>query len=127
MKKKNKVYRGVTLVSLLIIAGALFALFYKFTSGTEEEMSVKGEWIADGTQLVFADSEEPDGPYVLNFDGKGGYTLTMNGESEYGDYTVSTSGKVSLIKEDGMMSENCDVINDEELHCDRYASKYVKK
>lgn len=95
---------------------------------------VEGDWIADGTQYKYIVGMNGDTvistdnltPFYLNFDGKGKYTLQLKDYTESGTYTVDDAKRVILISEEGLLSESCLLKNDSELHCDRYASLYIK-
>lgn len=96
---------------------------------TEKNILV-GEWIADGTQKEFitnADGETVGGkkPYYLTIEKDNKYTLKMDDYTEKGIYEINEDN-VTLKNNDGLISESCKLENDNELHCNNYASLYKR-
>ena len=98
---------------------------------------VEGNWIADGTQynpIIAVVGDEvthavnPDDltPYTLSFDGIGNYILITHDQTYNGTYSVDDNGFVNLI-DDVLLSVFCQLEKDNELHCDRVASIFIKE
>lgn len=92
----------------------------------------EGTWIAyPGNQIITkVDKEKTIGgkkAYYLKIDGKGNYTLELEQGIQKGTYIIKEDNKGVILKEeDGLISENCTLENETELHCDRYALLYEK-
>lgn len=113
-----------------------------YQSSTNEEKVIKqleGQWIADGTQMkvvleivdgepVYAD--DYDLPYYLNINKDGTYLLDLNNENnqtENGKYSVAEN-KINFRPEtDEGFIWSCELLNDNELHCENYATVFMKE
>lgn len=96
----------------------------------DEKNILIGEWVADGTHNEFvtnANGETVGGknPYYLTIEKDSKYTLKMDEYTEKGTYTVEDKN-ISFKNSDGLISESCKLENDNELHCNNYASLYKK-
>jgi hypothetical protein len=134
MKKTKKILTVLVISIFTIFAILLFFLMNDDNNSSNSLYKVKGIWIADGTQYTYIVGYK-DGHYIysdnstpfsLNLDGKGNYTLEMGENTEIGTYSFN-QGNVVLQNEDGLITENCQIKNNNELHCDKYASLYIKK
>ena len=96
--------------------------------------SVKGHWIASDSQNDFIIGYEngeyihlnSEGPIHLFLNDDGRYALEFDNYKEYGTYTANEK-KVTLMKSDGLITENCELKKENELHCNKYASLYIKQ
>lgn len=92
----------------------------------------EGTWIAYPRNQIITkvDKEKTIGgkkAYYLKIDGKGNYTLELEQGIQKGTYIIKEDNKGVILKEeDGLISENCTLENETELHCDRYALLYEK-
>lgn len=98
---------------------------------------LEGQWIADGTQIksiidmvdgehIYAD--DYDLPYYLNINKDGTYLLNLNNKTNYtekGKYSI-TDNKINFNPEtdDGFIW-SCKLPNDNELHCENYATIFL--
>ena len=95
---------------------------------------LEGSWKADGTQyrlIIGSDGDKPildDDllPYYLNFDGKGNLTMLIKGNTYTGIYQIDDEKQVILLPEELSLT-TCQLKNDIELHCELYASLFIKE
>ncbi len=128
----------------LIIIGLLFSTLTACKNNTPEKDTnkneflslVEGSWVADGTQYLYILEIDGDKiipnqndfpPYYLNFDGEGKYTLQLKDYTQTGIYTVDDYKEVILKSDEGFISEFCKLENENKLHCNRYASLFIKE
>jgi hypothetical protein len=118
----------------MIFIIVLFFLLNPSDNGDKPLHKVKGIWVADGTQHQFIIGYENgeyiytdnSTPFYLNFDGTGKYTLKMGEHTETGTYSVNQEN-VIFQNESGFIKDNCNIKDKIELHCENYASLYIKK
>lgn len=121
-------------IAIFVILIVLFMINYSNNDKNNIIAKVKGVWIADGTQYTFIIGYKDgkhiysnnDIPFRLSFDGKGNYNLEMGEYVEIGTYSLNKANVV-LKNEDGLITENCVLKNKIELHCNKYASLYIKE
>lgn len=125
------------ILSLCIIIVAVVVVFfvnYVNRDNDNEVFSINGVFIADGTQHKFIIGYE-NGEYIyanntkplyLNLYKNGNYKLEMDDFIETGMYSLNND-KLVLKNKDGLITENCILKNENELHCDKYASIYIKQ
>ncbi len=134
-KKKSILLIIVFILLILVIIVAIYFVKRNTNESVNNQLSeVEGTWIADQTQYVYIigyENGQPvysntDTPFYLTLDGKGNYKLEMSDIVENGTYSFNDNNLV-LQNDEGLITENCQVVDKKELHCDKYASVYVKQ
>lgn len=133
MKKKITIILTVTFITIVVLLNIIINR-NDSNSNRDSLSKVEGTWIADGTQYTFVigyENGKPvysdnSTPYYLHLDGKGNYKLEMNENVELGTYSVNEED-ISFKTDDGVIMETCSLKNDNELHCNMYASLYIRK
>ena len=96
--------------------------------------NVKGLWISSNNKNEYIIGYE-NGEYIylknespihLIFNGDGSYTLEFDDYSEHGTYSISKK-RIIMIKSDGLITETCELKKENELHCNKYSSIYIKQ
>ena len=105
-------------------------------TGCGTSASLKGKWIATTeNQNVYQIDEDGDelggkGDYILECDGNGNYTLTLeNNQTEKGTYTIDNNKKITFKDDSDLLVGICELSRDEEINCNEkstYAFKYIK-
>lgn len=105
-------------------------------TGCGTSASLKGKWIATTeNQNVYQIDEDGDelggkGDYILECDGNGNYTLTLeNNQTEKGTYTIDNNKKITFKDNNDLLVGICELSSDEEINCNEkstYAFKYIK-
>lgn len=129
----NKKIILLSCIMFIIVIG-IFLLNYVNKYNENELSSINGIFIADGTQhkfiigyengqFIYANNTKP---LYLNLYKNGNYKIEMENFIETGTYSLNND-KLFLKNKDGLITENCVLKNNNELHCDKYASLYIKQ
>ncbi len=110
----------------------LFFLLLLVTACDKSD-DLKGNWSAkkeDQIKMMLNNKGDTFGgneDYLLECDGKGNYTLTLEeGKKENGTYQINEDKSVIFQTSDKLIKEKCTLISNNELACEYYSSKYVK-
>ena len=105
-------------------------------TGCGTSASLKGKWIAttenQNIYQVNEDGDELGGKedYILECDGNGNYTLTLeNNQTVKGTYTIDNNKKITFKDDSDLLVGICELSSDEEINCNEkstYAFKYIK-
>ena len=105
-------------------------------TGCGTSASLKGKWIAttenQNIYQIDEDGDELGGKedYILECDGNGNYTLTLeNNQTEKGTYNIDNNKKITFKDDSDLLVGICELSSDEEINCNEkstYAFKYIK-
>lgn len=97
---------------------------------------LKGKWIATTeNQKIYQINENGDKiggkeEYVLECDGNGNYTLTLENKiTKNGKYIIGNDNKITFKDDSDLLVGICELLNDSQINCDEistYALKYTK-
>lgn len=129
-----KIKKSIISIFVILLLILLIVVVYILTKDNNQLSVVKGVWLADKTQYVYIikyENGQPiysnaDTPFYLTLDGKEHCKLEMSDRVETGTYSFNKDNLV-LKNDDGLITENCRVIDNKELHCDKYAYLYVRQ
>ncbi len=133
MNSKNKKIIVLLLVLMLLLTGCNSKEEKDKKKQADDLDGYAGTWVStpeNQYSVQINETETVGGTenYYLKLDGKGNYKLDLfNDYSEEGTYTVDKEKKQIILKYNGHEAEHCDILNKNELQCDRYAIKYVKE
>ncbi len=126
MKNKTLTSLVVTLIVLVILL--IIVLNSK---------SIKGTYVADGTQILQIKEikngkpiymEENPNPYYLTIKGSKKFTLEIDDEKYIGTYSKILKKKEEYVfSPKGNISFTCKLDKYDDLICDKFATKFVRK
>lgn len=128
MKKKKILI--ISLIFILIIGLCIINAIIR----NNPLYKVRGIWIADGTQIQYVTGKkngkiifnDVSNPFYLTLDGRGNFNLDISTKIISGKYNITESNQVLLVDDSGLLRIICKLKNDE-LYCNRIATKFVKK
>ncbi len=95
---------------------------------------LKGTWVADGTEAKYIVSMEDGKPiyaddynesYKLTFDSLGNYKIVTAQNKYVGKYEFNGKN-LTLLDEEELIKDRCELKTPNELTCERLAAKFVK-
>lgn len=99
--------------------------------------SLKGTWIANTDDQIIlqingdGDTIGGNEDYILECDGKGNYTITLdNDQTKSGTYIIEKDKNITFKDESNLLLGTCRLSENNEIYCDEtsmaYAFKYTK-